>query len=141
MNSVERKSLLYRKISHIISGIYLLVLYLLSQTSDLINSIYQNNVWIELSFILFITYLILYIKDAITSDFIELILQKKEKSFLPHLVEHTLEPLIIFIFFLITTRILLAFNMDSILLRFFIIVITPVLYFLLKKKIIKMALN
>jgi hypothetical protein len=128
------KSQILHHFSIMISVLYILILVILSYTKDLFTDIYSNSSWIELSFILFITYLILYIKDAFVMDFIEIVIEKKEKAFLPHLIEHTIEPFILFILFLFTTRLYLLFDIEAVLPRFLIIVGTPFLYFHIKKK-------
>jgi len=68
-------------------------------------------------------------------DFIEIAIEKQEKAFFPHLIEHTLEPLILFILFLFTTRLYLLFNIESVFPRFLIIIAIPFLFFVVKKKI------
>jgi len=137
MNQSPNKKKFYLKVSStMISALYIVALIILFFRNNLIKEIYSNTVWIELSFILFITYLILYIKDAFIDDFIDLVLEKKKKSFIPHLLEHSLEPFILFLFFLTTTRILLLFTINSIFLKIFVVILTPILYFILKKQII-----
>jgi len=136
MNQTLKENIrIIKIISIVLSAMYIIGIIILLYTNDLFIDIYDNNNWIELSFILFITYLILYIKDAFVSDFIELVIEKKEKAFLPHLLEHSLEPFILFLFFLLTTRILLLLNMDSMLPKILMTILTPSLYFILKKKL------
>lgn len=136
MEQIQKNKIHIIKITSIVlSVIYIVGIIILLYTNDLFKDIYENNNWIELSFILFITYLILYIKDAFVSDFIELVIEKKEKAFFPHLLEHSLEPFILFLFFLVTTRVFLLFNMDSMLPKIIMTLLTPTLYFLLKKQI------
>lgn len=134
-NQTNAKSRNIRSISLLLSIAYLLLIIIFSYTNDLISSIFNNTVSSELSFILFITYLLIYIKDAVVNDYIELAIEKQDKAFIPHLLEHTLEPLIIFIFFLGTTRLLLLGPSQSILMKIFVIIITPTLYFGIKKTI------
>ena len=124
-----------RAISLLSSIVYLLLITIASYTNDLILEIYSNSVWMELSFVLFITYLLLYIKDAIVNDYIELMIEKKEKAFIPHLLEHTLEPFIIYLFFLGTTWLLLFNDTEAILTRIIVVLLTPFLYFGVKKLI------
>ena len=103
MNQTLKENIrIIKIISIVLSAMYIIGIIILLYTNDLFIDIYDNNNWIELSFILFITYLILYIKDAFVSYFIELVIEKKEKAFLPHLLEHSLEPFILFLFFLLT---------------------------------------
>jgi len=136
MNQTLKENIrIIKIISIVLSAMYIIGIIILLYTNDLFIDIYDNNNWIELSFILFITYLILYIKDAFVSDFIELVIEKKEKAFLPHLLEHSLEPFILFLFFLLTTRILLLLNIDSMLPKILMTILTPSLYFILKKKL------
>ena len=129
------KSRILHSFSIMISVLYILILLILSYTKNLFIDIYSNSSWFELSFILFITYLILYIKDAFIMDFIEIAIEKQEKAFFPHLIEHTLEPLFLFILFLFTTRLYLLFNIESVFPRFLIIIAIPFLFFVVKKKI------
>ena len=124
-----------RSISLLISIIYLLLILVLSYINDLVMDIYSNSIWMELSFILFITYLLIYIKDAFINDYIEIAIEKKEKAFIPHLLEHSLEPFIIYIFFLGTTRLLLDINTEEVFIKIIVIILTPFLYFGVKKTI------
>lgn len=131
----SKKASNIRAISLLLTIVYLFLIIIFSYTNNLVMNIYSNSTWIELSFILFITYLLIYIKDALVNDYIELVIEKKDKSFIPHLIEHTLEPVIIYFFFLGTTWLLLFNKTDSILPRILVVMITPLIYFGIKKTI------
>lgn len=125
-----------KRISFVITIIYVVIVIILSQTDNLFSDIYQNNSFLELSFILFITYLIIYIKDAFLMDYIEIALMKKEKAFIPHLVEHTVEPFLLFILYIPFAWILIQLNIENTIVRNIVTFLLPLLYFLTKKKII-----
>lgn len=130
----NNKKRLIIHLSRLLSITYITVIIALAYTNDLFKDLFNNTVWFELSFTLFIIYLILYIKDAFITDFIEIVIEKEEKAFLTHFIEHIIEPFILFLFFLGATRVLLLLNMNSALPKIFVIVGTPLLYYIIKKK-------
>ena len=136
MKSNKGKTL--KRISLLVTTIYIATIIILSQTNDLFSDIYQNNSRIELSFILFISYLIIYIKDAFLMDYIEIVILKK---FLPHLIEHTLEPFVLFFLYIPYTWILLQLNIENTIIRILSLFVLPLLYFIVKNKILNTIKN